>query len=765
VREVTSRSAERVALGAGAILLDVIAMDDGRTPYEKIEALRQLRPDMILLAGGFDGDAISGPVFLGELIREAALRPKRSPTARLAVVYAGNTNACDYAHETLGEGFLFHVVPNLRPASDHENLEPAREAIHELFMEHVMSQAPGYEGLRAWMSSPVLPTPAAFGKILALASRRMAGRILAIDIGGATTDVFTAERGVVARTVSANLGMSYSILNVAQRCGAEAILALFDATGGRPAPDVLEFWDTIGAKHLQPTRLPVTPLQREVERATGTLAIREAVKDHLQVLRGIALSRGKDELHIDRFGPKPKRKLAASGPFALEGYDLVIGSGGILSHSPRAVAARMLVDALNPRKPVELAVDRAFMFPHLGALSEVDAELAATLFDELALVRLGSASAKRRDALVIAAEEGIEAIAGVAPEEVAGAASPAADVLLEPPQRERLELRRELAIPGEVFVKPGDRVASGTSVARSTRHFLRPFFLDVTAALGVHGRTATAHILKREGDEIETGEILAERRVNPLHTKRYLSPVSGRVERILPSGTLVVRERPESATQLTVVQVARDLQVSPEGIRPHVRVVVGQVVDRDQWLASSQRPGVPLRVSRSPVRGRVREINANYGVITLEPHLETLQVNAWLPGTVESVSDRGCIVTGEGVRIEGVWGSGGEVAGRLQLEVAQAGEILARDGVTCAELEQFAERGIAGLITGSLHLGDLLAQPPAFTLLLTEGFGARPMRPELSASLRAHAGRLTMLDGRTEMRVGVRRPFAILAEE
>jgi uncharacterized protein (TIGR01319 family) len=223
VRDVTSRSAETVALGAGAILLDVIAMDDGRTPYEKIHALKTLRPDMILLAGGFDGDAISGPVFLAELIRESGLKPKLSRSAALPVVYAGNTHAQDFARQTLGDNFLFHPVPNIRPAGDHENLEPAREAIHDLFMEHVMSHAPGYERLIAWVNAPILPTPAAFGRILGLASRQLGVRILAIDIGGATTDVFTANAGTVSRTVSANLGMSYSILNVARRAGIGAV--------------------------------------------------------------------------------------------------------------------------------------------------------------------------------------------------------------------------------------------------------------------------------------------------------------------------------------------------------------------------------------------------------------------------------------------------------------------------------------------------------------------------------------------------------------
>jgi hypothetical protein len=64
-----------------------------------------------------------------------------------------------------------------------------------------------------------VPTPAAFGSILKLLSTATGRRIMAVDIGGATTDVFTARTGDVFRTVSANLGLSYSILNVAELAG------------------------------------------------------------------------------------------------------------------------------------------------------------------------------------------------------------------------------------------------------------------------------------------------------------------------------------------------------------------------------------------------------------------------------------------------------------------------------------------------------------------------------------------------------------------
>jgi uncharacterized protein (TIGR01319 family) len=52
VKTMTAESAQRAALGAGAIVMDVIAIDDGRKDYERIQRIRSLRPDMVLLAGG-----------------------------------------------------------------------------------------------------------------------------------------------------------------------------------------------------------------------------------------------------------------------------------------------------------------------------------------------------------------------------------------------------------------------------------------------------------------------------------------------------------------------------------------------------------------------------------------------------------------------------------------------------------------------------------------------------------------------------------------
>ena len=59
VKSMSGESADRAALGAGSIVMDVMASNDGRLPHEKIKRIRDLRPDMILLSGGIDGGTVS----------------------------------------------------------------------------------------------------------------------------------------------------------------------------------------------------------------------------------------------------------------------------------------------------------------------------------------------------------------------------------------------------------------------------------------------------------------------------------------------------------------------------------------------------------------------------------------------------------------------------------------------------------------------------------------------------------------------------------
>ena len=103
VQSMTGESAQRCALGAGAIVMDVLASNDGRLPHEKIERIRSLRPDMILLSGGTDGGTVTHVVEMAEYIAAAEPRPRLGMSYNLPLIYAGNKEARGRISEILGK--------------------------------------------------------------------------------------------------------------------------------------------------------------------------------------------------------------------------------------------------------------------------------------------------------------------------------------------------------------------------------------------------------------------------------------------------------------------------------------------------------------------------------------------------------------------------------------------------------------------------------------------------------------------------------------
>src|SRR5512137_1341849 len=126
IKNMTAESANRAALGAGAIVMDVIARDDGRQPYQKIQRIRNLRPDMILLAGGTDGGAGQHVMEIAELIKAAEPKPRLGASYSLPIVYAGNKSLRDDIAKLFKGEFALTSVDNIRPVLEQENTEPAR---------------------------------------------------------------------------------------------------------------------------------------------------------------------------------------------------------------------------------------------------------------------------------------------------------------------------------------------------------------------------------------------------------------------------------------------------------------------------------------------------------------------------------------------------------------------------------------------------------------------------------------------------------------
>jgi uncharacterized protein (TIGR01319 family) len=384
VRNITTESAERAALGAGAIVMESVSADDGREDYERIEKIRHIKPDIVLVTGGVDGGATSHVVEMAEILVAASPRPRFGDTLKLPVIYAGNAEAAEEVSQILSKKAQVVVVPNVRPTLEQENLGPAREAIHEFFLSHVMSHSPGYGKLMSWSPVAIMPTPAAVGDIVQMYAKQTGQNVLCVDIGGATTDVFSvfvdrAGTHAFNRTVSANLGMSYSVANVLVEAGVSNIARWLPFDLGET-----ELRDRLRNKMIRPTSIPQTVHDLWLEQAVCREALRLSLDHHRSLAIGLE---GKREKGIaDVFKQSSERYELVD----LMRLDVAIGSGGVLSHAPsRMQAALMLVEGFGLQGITQLAVDSIFMMPHLGVLASVHPQAAREVFENDCLIYLG----------------------------------------------------------------------------------------------------------------------------------------------------------------------------------------------------------------------------------------------------------------------------------------------------------------------------------------------------------------------------------------
>lgn len=386
VSKITAKSAERAALGAGAIVQKVYSFDSDLEIYEAADQIRELRPDIVILAGGTDGGAEKQVLELCELLLLSEPKSRFESDQKIPLVYAGNSNVKEKVQEMLQSVFSINAVENVRPQVEREDLAPARTAVHDIFLDHVMSQAPGYQKLQELVTSPLIPTPVAVSEMIEHAARNSNKSILAVDIGGATTDIFSIRRKLdnktfrpVHRTVSANLGMSYSIGNVVELSGIELIKRWlpFDISDD-------DLQNTIWNKMIRPTSLPESMNDLLVEHAVAREALRLSLDHHVSL----------DEADREDGLQKDLGDIFRSSKqnvFSMLELDMLIGSGGVLSHAPsRASAFMMIVDSFLPKGVTKIGLDSIFMLPHLGVLSRTSVDIAIELLYSECIVPLGT---------------------------------------------------------------------------------------------------------------------------------------------------------------------------------------------------------------------------------------------------------------------------------------------------------------------------------------------------------------------------------------
>jgi uncharacterized protein (TIGR01319 family) len=362
VPELTAEAARQAALGAGAKVLGVYSHELNEYELADIAALS---PDILLLAGGTDGGNKT-------VIRHNA-KMLANLSATIPVVLAGNKSV---AHSVAGilkaNGREVYHSANVMPRLDELNVEPARQAIREVFLKRIV-QAKGLDKANKVVDRMVMPTPAAVLRAAELLSLGINGEqgwgnLMVIDIGGATTDVYSIATGdptkggvmvkglpepLAKRTVEGDLGMRYSVGPLLQAATAETVAGYAKSS----SQQVLDY---------------VVKVQQDVD------YLPQGAEEQLE----LALGRACTKLSVDRHVGRLESYFSPHGAaFVQYGKDLtavpvVIGTGGVIvnSNKPEEILRGVLFDPeqpelLKPKKPA-FYIDNHYIMAAMGLLGE-----------------------------------------------------------------------------------------------------------------------------------------------------------------------------------------------------------------------------------------------------------------------------------------------------------------------------------------------------------------------------------------------------------
>ncbi len=361
VPELTSEAAKLASLGAGA---KVVGQYSFQMTEEDMEEIQALKPDIFLLVGGTDGGNTACIEHNAQML--ATIQPK------FPIVIAGNRNSARKCQKLL-DGCETYVCPNVMPKFGVLNIEPTQKQIREIFLNRII-QAKGLSAAAELLSDIMMPTPAAVMQAMELLSQGCEGELgigdlVAVDVGGATTDIYSMADGMpesmntvfkgipepfAKRTVEGDIGMRYSVHGIVEAAGVDRVSKLAGIERGRV--EELVAW-------LRENTDSVPNGNEELERldhALASMAIETAVTRHAGTMEetytmmGLTyVQSGKNLTHVKQ----------------------IVVTGGSLIHTKRTadIAKHALYSPTQPGslrpKQADVWVDRKYILAAMGLIA------------------------------------------------------------------------------------------------------------------------------------------------------------------------------------------------------------------------------------------------------------------------------------------------------------------------------------------------------------------------------------------------------------
>lgn len=361
VPDLTGEAARLASLGAGAKVVGVYAF---QLTEDDLEDIRKLRPDIFLLVGGTDGGNTECILHNAGML---ATIPLQFP-----VVVAGNRTAVRQCERILKDWEVY-VCPNVMPKFGVLQIEPTQKQIREIFLNRII-QAKGLSRATALLSDILMPTPSAVLLATELLAKGCEGEsgigdLIAVDVGGATTDVYSMADGMPEqmntvykglpepfskRTVEGDIGMRYSVYGIVEAAGVQRVSQLSGLS-------VQRVEELVAYLREHTDRLPDGDKELEaLDQALASLAVETAVARHAGTMEETYTMMGQTFVQTGKDLTRVKQ---------------IVVTGGSLIHTKNTVDIAKFA-LYSPAQPMSLRprqadvwVDRSYILAAMGLLS------------------------------------------------------------------------------------------------------------------------------------------------------------------------------------------------------------------------------------------------------------------------------------------------------------------------------------------------------------------------------------------------------------
>ncbi|MDT8899319.1 glutamate mutase L [Thermanaerothrix sp. 4228-RoL] len=354
LEDVSLASARKALESTYCQIVEQIGLNDRRKPEAQIDAILRARPDLVLIAGGTDQGATRSMAKLVDLLVLALqlLPPENRPD----ILYAGNTAITKQVADRLEPFVRPHVVPNVRPNIDQENLLPAQEKLSEIVYLRRSHQLGGLQSYSTISSITPQPSLRAFGRMVQFLSKLSGASqgVLGIDLGSATTGVAFARQDNFS-TIALPYGSGYGLAAALEQTPLESITRWLPMH----APDET-VRDYLWHRTLYPASVPHDLEYQAIEQAMLR-----------QILALVA------------------RRISSEE--GIYGFEPILVSGYALTQalSP-AQALLTLLDGLQPIGVTTFILDPYGLVTALGAIAPLNPTLVVQTLESNALLNLGT---------------------------------------------------------------------------------------------------------------------------------------------------------------------------------------------------------------------------------------------------------------------------------------------------------------------------------------------------------------------------------------